>query len=102
MLPFFVLTAMVLAEPRLAQKSTLCDRPERLEEPACIVASEESEKYTIILMGKYDPVALCVQAGLAATAYLQALDEVNYRIWKREERRNCDDAKRLYGRSKSR
>src|ERR1035437_6867679 len=31
----------------------------------------------------------CVHAGLVATAYIQAKDEPNYRVWKRTERVDC-------------
>jgi hypothetical protein len=39
-----------------------------------------------------DPIQICVQAGMAAAAYLQAKDEANYRRWKAIEKADCEAA----------
>jgi hypothetical protein len=38
------------------------------------------------------PVDVCVHAGLVAAAFLQAKDEVSYRIWKQTEKADCTAA----------
>lgn len=57
------------------------------------VADGEADKYTLLLTAKrYDPQALCVQAGLTARAYLDATMMTQYDRWKANERRSCREA----------
>jgi hypothetical protein len=57
------------------------------------VADDEADKYTLLLTAeRYDPQALCVQAGLAARAYLDAKMMTQYDRWKANERRSCGEA----------
>ena len=37
---------------------------------------------------------LCSQAGLVCTAYFEANDHANYKIWKEIERRDCERTRR--------
>lgn len=89
-------TALTLAFAFSPASEMDCHKAARINEPACIVAMEESDKYDIVLLNDdFDPDALCVQAGITAIAYLQARDALHYSIWKKTERSNCADAQRL-------
>jgi len=55
------------------------------------VAADAVEQYRIAER-QGDKMQICVQAGLAAAAFLQAKDESNYRIWKDTEKQQCDAA----------
>lgn len=58
------------------------------------VAERESEKYTEILMtDDPDPIDLCIQAGMAARAWLDAGEARKYSGWKNVERSRCATAK---------
>ncbi|MGV7194686.1 hypothetical protein [Xanthomonas axonopodis] len=52
------------------------------------VASDAVAQYEIARR-EGDPVQICVQAGLASSAYLQAQQEDLYRTWKARERSDC-------------
>ena len=57
------------------------------------VADDQADKYTLLLTAKrYDPTALCVQAGVTALAYLDAKMIGRYDSWKATERRACAEA----------
>jgi len=67
------------------------------DEPADPIAKEaadnEADKYTLLLTAKrYDPIALCAQAGLTARAFLDAKMMSQYDRWKANERRSCGEA----------
>ncbi|UKE64663.1 hypothetical protein [Xanthomonas graminis] len=51
-------------------------------------ASDAATRYEIAKR-EGDPLQICVQAGFASAAYLQAKDESNYRTWKAKERSDC-------------
>lgn len=58
------------------------------------VAERESEKYTEISMtDDPDPVDLCIQAGMAARAWLDAGEPRKYNGWKNVERSRCATTK---------
>ena len=47
--------------------------------------SDSAAQQYYIARRQGDPIQICVQAGLAAAAFLQAQDEPNYRAWKNKE-----------------
>ncbi|UKE71434.1 hypothetical protein K8O61_13425 [Xanthomonas cerealis pv. cerealis] len=51
-------------------------------------ASDAAAQYEIAKR-EGDPLQICVQAGFASAAYLQAKDESTYRTWKAKERSDC-------------
>jgi len=52
------------------------------------VAADAVNQYNIAKRGS-DAIQICVQAGFAAAAYLQAEDETNYHKWKSIEKSEC-------------
>lgn len=52
------------------------------------VATDAVSQYEIAAR-QGDPMQKCVQAGMAAAAFLQAEDEANYGIWKSTEKVDC-------------
>lgn len=52
------------------------------------VAADAVRQYRIA-EGQGDQMQICVQVGFVAAAFLQAKDEINYRIWKETERQRC-------------
>ncbi|MCC5095220.1 MULTISPECIES: hypothetical protein [Xanthomonas] len=55
------------------------------------VAKDSVKQYNIAKR-QGDASQICVQAGLVSAAYLQAKDEANYRIAKRTEAQECEQA----------
>jgi hypothetical protein len=51
--------------------------------------SDSAAQQYYIARRQGDPIQICVQAGLAAAAFLQAQDEPNYRAWKNKESWDC-------------
>ena len=55
------------------------------------VAEDMTEQYNIAKRSG-DKMQICVQAGLVASAYLQAKDESKYNQWQRTKKRDCKAA----------
>lgn len=55
------------------------------------VASDSVEQYTIA-KNQGDKTQICAQAMQVSAAYLQAKDQENYNIWKKAEKRDCEEA----------
>ena len=55
------------------------------------VVSDMTEQYNIAKKGN-DSIQICVQAGLVASAYLQAHNETKYQEWKEIEKNDCKKA----------
>lgn len=55
------------------------------------VAADAVDQYNIAKRGG-DLMQICLQAGIASAAYLQAKDETNYQAWKETEKSECSDA----------
>ncbi|MGB1560781.1 MAG: hypothetical protein ACPHN2_04705 [Sinimarinibacterium flocculans] len=80
--------AQLPQERRLSSGGT--DRPlgRPMNEIDVQVARDAVEQYDIVKR-QGDAIEICVQAGFAAAAYLQAKDEANYRRWKQIENADC-------------
>lgn len=55
------------------------------------IAKETIAEYEIAKK-QGDKMQICIQAGMVATAFLQAKDEANYGKWKDIEKKDCAEA----------
>jgi hypothetical protein len=64
---------------------------QKLSEIEATVATDMVEQYNIAKRAG-DKTQICVQAGMVTAAYLQAKDEVNYRMWEQKQKADCKKA----------